>query len=132
MERQIVLKIKDGKSEKEYPLRIVGNADDKWSRILDFLFNDDAVKIKDVVFKRIFAVSTDEVLVASALGAYTGIVPLAYMERILNRFPSSEDIQLNLALCCSKTKNKEFLEKILEQPATEHVKDEVEFFLETL
>ena len=52
MERQIVLKIKDGKAEKEYPLRIVGNADDKWSRILDFLFNDDAVKIKDVVFKR--------------------------------------------------------------------------------
>lgn len=132
MERQIVLKIKDGKTEKEYPMKIAGNSDEKWSQILEILFNEDAVKVKDVVFKRIFSVSTDEVLVTVALGAYTGKLPLIYMERILSRFPNSEEIQLSLALCCSASDKKDFLNKILENPASEHVKEELEFILKNL
>ncbi len=131
MERQIVLKIKDGNTEKEYALKFQGNENEKWSQILEFLFNEDSLKMRDVIFRRIFASSTDEVLISTALGAYSGKLPFPYLERIFNRFPKSEEIQLSLALYCSAVDDKEFLKRISRHPATDRVAEEVKYILET-
>ncbi|MBQ7410519.1 MAG: hypothetical protein IJW20_03960 [Clostridia bacterium] len=132
MERQIVLKIKDGNVEKEYPLKVTGNSNEKWSQILEYLFNEDSIKVRELEFRRIFAACTDETLVAVALGSYSGSLTNAHIEKIMKRFPKSEDIQLGLALYASASGKKELLQKILEHPATEHVKQEVEYILGTL